>query len=142
MKARLAKLLSLRAYEVWDILESCFWLLAAKCVLAIFPYRLVDFWIRRISLHRRLLFVENRIEIIVRSKVSLYRALRALPLGFSCLNQAVAGRGLLYFRGVQSDFCLGVRAPNFEAHAWLKSEGLMVVGGEEASRFDELTVIR
>lgn len=68
---------------------------------------------------------------------------RLVP-GASCLTQALSGQIMLARRGKTSQVRLGVARDEkgrFIAHAWLVSEGKVVLGGAEANiqRFTPLT---
>ncbi len=70
-------------------------------------------------------------------------AARLVP-GASCLTQALSGQIMLARRGKTSQVRLGVARDEkgrFIAHAWLVSEGRVVLGGAEANiqRFTPLT---
>lgn len=60
-----------------------------------------------------------------------------------CLTEAMAGFLLLRRRGIPAELHLGVEKdgekPGIRAHAWLESEGRVVVGGEDSpSRYRRL----
>ena len=59
----------------------------------------------------------------------------------TCLTQALALQSLLTRAGYESDLRIGVAtsdAGRFEAHAWLESEGRILIGGD-VGRFTVLT---
>jgi hypothetical protein len=58
----------------------------------------------------------------------------------SCLTQALAAQAMLGRRGLPARLHLGVARPDgdFEAHAWLESDGAVVVGAEERERYSPL----
>lgn len=50
----------------------------------------------------------------------------------TCLTQAISGKLLLRWSGLQSEICLGVaRSPDgvLRAHAWLERQGRTILGG-------------
>ena len=56
----------------------------------------------------------------------------------TCLTQAIALRTLLARDGKESELRIGVAKAEdgrLEAHAWLESDGRIVIGGRESSRF-------
>jgi len=62
------------------------------------------------------------------------RLARFVP-GGSCLTQALAAQFMLARRGYQSDMRVGVRQDEtgkIRAHAWLLSEGNVILGGHPA----------
>jgi len=67
---------------------------------------------------------------------------RFIP-GTTCLPQALAAQLLLNRHGYEARLCIGVareRAGQLEAHAWIESQGQVVIGGPEADlvRFTRL----
>ena len=58
----------------------------------------------------------------------------------SCLTQALAAQAMLGRRGLPARLHLGVARPDgdFEAPAWLESDGAVVVGVEEMERYSPL----
>lgn len=65
-------------------------------------------------------------------------AARYVP-GASCLPQSLVGRSMLQRAGYPAEICLGVAhgRSGFEAHAWVSSEGQVVLG-ENAIQYAEL----
>ena len=69
------------------------------------------------------------------------RVSRAVP-GATCLTQALAARLLLSRRGYDSRLEIGVtRVPGsrLRAHAWLKTNDLVVIGGRDAVGYTPLS---
>lgn len=61
-------------------------------------------------------------------------AARRCPLGSTCLTRALVARLLFSRSGYDSRLCIGAaRGPQgeFEAHAWLESNGRVILGGDE-----------
>lgn len=72
-------------------------------------------------------------------------ATRRLP-GTTCLVQAMTGHVLLRRRGIPASVRIGVtkdRVEGFQAHAWLESEGEVLIGGSDRSvgRYEPLAVL-
>lgn len=74
---------------------------------------------------------------------AMERASRTLPAS-SCLARSLAAELLLRERGVPARLSIGVadRKPGaplaLDAHAWVESEGLVVVGDSELERYTGL----
>lgn len=72
------------------------------------------------------------------------RAARLTP-GATCLVQAMAGRKLLALKGFTSCIRIGVRGSGtgagFEAHAWLISGDLVVLGGSVTELSDYVPIV-
>jgi hypothetical protein len=61
------------------------------------------------------------------------------PFRAKCLQQAVALQRMLRRRGLPGRLHYGIaNAPLLEAHAWVTLDGRMLIGGEEARRFQEV----
>ncbi len=68
-------------------------------------------------------------------------ASRYVPGAGSCLVQALAAQVLLERQGHPASLHIGVAKAEenqFEAHAWVESQGKVVVGGEELERYTRL----
>jgi hypothetical protein len=74
---------------------------------------------------------------------AVHRVSRMVP-GATCLTQALAAHLLLARRGYQSRLRIGVaREPGarLRAHAWLESDGIVVLGGSSSEAFTALQSI-
>ena len=74
--------------------------------------------------------------MVVRTAASVRRVSRYVPAA-TCLTQALATQFLLTRQGQVSSLRIGVtktEAGEFKAHAWLESEGKIIIGGVEGSR--------
>ncbi len=61
--------------------------------------------------------------------------------GATCLTQALAAHMLLWRHGHQSKLCLGVartEVGDFRAHAWLESQGRIVIGADGVAKLTRL----
>jgi hypothetical protein len=70
------------------------------------------------------------------------RASRGVP-GATCLTQALAAQALLERRGQPTRLQIGVRdrSPAVQAHAWLESCGVTVIGGARSGEWTPLLTI-
>ncbi len=65
-------------------------------------------------------------------------ASRYVP-GATCLVQALAAQRLLAQEGYAAELRVGVsKGAGFRAHAWVESEGVVVIGWEESEQFTPL----
>jgi Transglutaminase-like superfamily len=74
---------------------------------------------------------------------AVQRAARSIP-GSSCLVQALAVQTLLVRYNYKPCLVIGVskdKSLGFEAHAWVTSEGQIVIGGHEASRYTTILTL-
>lgn len=72
-------------------------------------------------------------------------AARHMPLGNTCLTQALAAQVLLARRGYPALLRIGVvkgDKENLQAHAWVESGGEVVIGGYELERYAHLATLR
>lgn len=72
--------------------------------------------------------------------VAVRRAARHIP-GSTCLVQALAASLLLSRAGRESHLRIGVMKadrPALSAHAWVESDGIVVVGGDESDAYHVL----
>ena len=68
---------------------------------------------------------------------------RSVPKA-TCLVQALAAQVLLRREGYPACFCIGVvrsEEEKVQAHAWVESEGKVVVGGSELERYSRLLAL-
>lgn len=74
--------------------------------------------------------------MVRRIAASVRRVSRYVPAA-SCLTQALATEFLLARRGQISSLLIGVTKTEegeFKAHAWLESDGKIIIGGVQGSR--------
>jgi hypothetical protein len=67
-----------------------------------------------------------------------------MPGAKTCLNQALAAQMLLAQRGYPALLHIGVakgKEGQFQAHAWVESEGKVVIGGSGPECFTPLAVL-
>jgi hypothetical protein len=72
-------------------------------------------------------------------------ASRCMPVGMGCLPQALTAQLLLARRGYPTLLHIGVARKDegeFVAHAWLESDGKVVIGGHELKRYAPLVALK
>lgn len=80
--------------------------------------------------------VEQRVPWAVRTATHL------VPIGRTCLTEALTAQHLLRRRGCDATLRFGVAKPAADAlsaHAWLEAAGRILIGGETAGLFEPLT---
>lgn len=122
-----------------DAARAWLWLMGARAGLTLFSYR----WIARLiaTIPARRSAAGTTPERCARA---IGRAVRAAP-GCGCLPQAVATQCLLRREGLNSNIVFGIahnQDGSLEAHAWLWSDGRILVGGEVAGRYTPLVTPR
>lgn len=114
-----------------QFLEACLWILLVRLSLALLPFRWLFRFNERLTItnSKRATGRVGRTEVMVgQCRLAIARAARVLPFTSTCLCQAYAGRLMLFLRGIESEVTIGVKGPDFQAHAWLESGGLPVAG--------------
>lgn len=111
------------------LLEALAALSAFKLGLWLLPFPTVRRFIRKHAQVKRVQVDRATIRRVVWALniISLY-----LPIFKNCLNRALAAQLLLGRRGQPADLRIGVArgaGGEFKAHAWIESEGRVVLGG-------------
>ncbi|HUP01086.1 MAG TPA: lasso peptide biosynthesis B2 protein [Gemmatimonadota bacterium] len=114
---------------------------AVRLVLAVLPFRSALKLVRRLARPSR--FASRPAGERERVVWAVHAVGRRLFPSKPCLTEALVGFLLLRRRGIPAELHLGVEKddekPGIRAHAWLESEGRVVVGGEESpSRYRRL----
>lgn len=136
----LSRILALTPKEIAYLGEAVFLGLAIKVALSISPFKWVYSVVRKTSIDGSFSLGDGL--VLEGIAICIGRLARFKPLKTSCLELALVARFMLYFRGLPSLFTIGVKIPNFEAHAWLTSCGIPIVGVEESGKFKVLERIR
>ena len=124
---RLAKLARLPASERWLLARACVLVAVVRVCLWLLPFRSVQRLTDRLmrGACSRSLTSTERVAWAVRTSS------RHIPRA-SCLTQAMAAQVMLARRGIPSQLRIGVaksEAGRLEAHAWVESDGNVVIGG-------------
>ena len=139
----LHKFFRLSATELWLLVKATLLLEAIKLGMQLLPFRALRRLLDRVAdipagwQHTTYPSVD-KIAWIVET------ASRRTPGAKSCLTQALAAQVLLTRGGYPSQLHIGVakgERGQFKAHAWVESEGKVVIGGSEIGGFTPLTVL-
>lgn len=117
------------------VVKAWFTVSAVRLLLWVVPYRWLDAWLLRSSPSA------TRSEVSTEAiALSVERASRFVP-GATCLVQALSGGWLIRRAGGQSTLRFGVAkdGEGFKAHAWLESDGRILIGGGTAPAYLPLT---
>ncbi len=132
---RLRKFFRLPVPERLLLVRAITLLAAVRVALWLFPFRIIQLISAKLvqacatSRHGKRFPSE-------RGVWALQAARRYVPRA-TCLTQALAGQLLLAFNGTSASVRIGVAkkgARDFEAHAWLESDGKILIGGEDADQ--------
>ena len=133
------KALRLSRGDRLDAARAWLWLMAARAGLTLFSYRWIAQLVARLPVRRSAAGTTPE-----RCARAIGRAIRLAP-GCGCLPQAVATQCLLRREGLNSHIVFGVahnQDGSLEAHAWLWSDGRILVGGDVAGRYTPLVTPR
>jgi hypothetical protein len=136
---RLRKLLQRSPSERGLLVQALFLVVAIRVGLWLLPLRTVRRGLARIARTppRPTL---DRGPCLDRIAWAVKAASRYVPEA-TCLTQALAAQVLVERAGLPSRVCLGValdQGESFRAHAWLESEGRIVVGGPAVEQYTPL----
>ena len=134
---RVRKYLALAPAERRLFREAYALVIAMRLASWTVPFARVRELAARIALHNSSTDSESRpsrerVAFMVRA------ASNAFPGGHNCLVQALAAETMLLRRGYPAELRIGVANPTaqgFKAHAWLESEGLVVIGDFELESY-------
>ena len=137
---KLRKFLQLNSQKRSLLVRAALLLLIAKTSLAFLPFRLVRRFLNRFV---RASFHTPPADPVICSRIgwAVAAAGRRIPGGKSCLPQALTAELLLRSEGLPSRLQIGVardEKKNFQAHAWIESQGRVVVGGPALSHYTPL----
>jgi hypothetical protein len=139
----LRKFLRLSSADKWLLIRSALLLEVIKLGMWLLPFRIL----RRLVAQT----ASTSIEALAAERPpadtitwAIETASNYTPGNKSCLNQALAAQVLLTRRGYPALLHIGVakgEQGHFRAHAWVESEGRVVIGGSELDHFTPLTVL-
>jgi hypothetical protein len=140
---RLHRFLRLSASEQWFLIKAVFLLEAIKLTMWLVPFkvlrRLVDKAVRMPVGVRR----SDHFSVDTIGRVVLLASIHT-PGEKTCFVRALATQVLLTRRGYAGSLHIGVLKTDegaFQAHAWVKCEGKVVIGGYELDRYTSLTIL-
>jgi hypothetical protein len=142
--SRIRKFLHLSLIDQRLIIKSVFLLVAIKIGLSLLSFKTLLSFLDRIK--------QESIGKESNQKLSLERTVWAVgvaskyvPLA-TCLTRALATQVLLAQQGYSTSLHIGVakgKEGQLEAHAWVESQGQIIIGGLEAlSRFSQLPLFK
>jgi len=116
------------------VVQAWFVLIAVRVLLSVVPYRWIEAWLLKPPAAAPGAAAPADIARAVT------RASRLVPAA-TCLTQALAGAFLIRRAGRDAVLHFGVAKDDdgFKAHAWLESDGGILIGGGEAAAYLPLT---
>lgn len=140
----LRKFLRLPTAERWLLIKSTLLLEAIKLGMWLLPFRVLRRLLAQVSETPSKLRHADR-HSADRIAWAVEIASQHTPGVKTCLNQALATQVLLARRDYPSFLHIGVakgEQGEFKAHAWVESEGKIVIGGGQLESFTPLTVLK
>lgn len=119
--------------------EAMFWLAVFRLALLFISFKKISSYLGQqgvviddsVCIESR-----NDVEEIRRVIRAVGRMSRNLPWECKCLVQAISAKRMLKRRNVESTVYLGVtKKDGFSAHAWLRVDDTVVIGGGELSKY-------
>lgn len=139
---RLGRVCRLPASERRLLAKAALLLGAIRVGLWMFPFRtLRDVLDKAVTFHRVREMDTQTADTVV---WAVEAAARHMPGFNTCLTKALAAQVLLSRRGRPTLLRIGVvrsAEGKFEAHAWVESEGRVVIGGYELERYTPLATL-
>ena len=129
---RLIRFLRLPAARRRLFIRAACWLLVVRLGLWLVPFRKLQAWLARLRGSPR---APVDAAVVREIAWAVQGASRYVPAA-TCLTQALAGQILLNRRGYPAQVEIGVAKDaggQFTAHAWLRCDGVVVIGGSAAS---------
>lgn len=120
------------------LIKSWVWLAVIRVGLYIFPFETLRTWIASRAPTSSTKSLDEQSTCVNRVTWAVYAASRYLPGAQTCLVQALATQRLLVRRGVSARLLIGLRRASngvFEGHAWVESDGQIVMGKAGHQRF-------
>jgi hypothetical protein len=128
-----------RSLQEWLLLiEAGSWLLLARAALRLIPVARIVRWIRR---PMRKTVSGSVTAVVEQCRWAVTAFSRNAPVRLVCFPQALALHAMLRRRGLSSEVLYGaarLEGGELVAHAWLRWDGVVIVGGETAGSFSVL----
>lgn len=139
---RLRRFLQLTAAEQQLLVKAVLLLCAAKVGLVLLPFQTLRRLMDKLA-RVRLKSPKTERESAGKVAWAVELAGRLVPWATTCLTQGLVAQVLLVRRGRPASLHVGVvkDAERFLAHAWLESEGKVVIGAHELDRYTLLTTL-
>jgi|SRR5215213_7343570 len=132
----LSRFYRLPTVERWLLTKAALLLGAIRIGLWLLPFRTLRGLLDRTAAFYRVRDADHQPTDVVVWAVEV--AARYMPGFNTCLTKALATQVLLSRRGCQALLRIGVvrsAEGKFEAHAWVESDGRVVIGGYELERY-------
>jgi hypothetical protein len=128
---RLLRFLHYPLPERWILVRVSILLVLIRVALAFLPFRTISRFAQRMGQEKPDLHTDEDVSAR-RILWAINRAAGPILGDRACLTQALAGQVLLKRCGVSSKVRIGILKDGdgqFQAHAWLESEGQVLIGG-------------
>jgi hypothetical protein len=138
--SRIAKFFRLPSNERFLLVQSALVLVSVRGGLRLLPFKTLIGALARVAPE---VAESNEADTASVEKVvwAVEVAGSYLPGTYTCLARALASKVLFGRRGLPGQLRIGVDRDDdgrFQAHAWLESQGRIVIGGEESAQYTPL----
>jgi hypothetical protein len=142
--SRLRRFLRLSAAERRLLIKAAVLLQITSVGMRLLPFRTLR---RLLALAQRARAGSRRVDRIPVERIAgaVEAADRHMPGEKTCLTQALAAQTLLVWQGYPAVLHIGAakgEAGQLRAHAWVKSEGRVVIGGHDLGRYAPLIALQ
>jgi hypothetical protein len=141
---RLSRVLRLPASEQWLLIKAVVLLQVISLGMGLLPFRMLRRLLRSAQKVRAGSSRTNRVSA-ERIAGAVEAANRHLPGEKTCLTQALAAQTLLVRQGYPALLHIGAakgEEGQLQAHAWVESEGRVVIGGHDLDRYAPLVALK
>jgi len=141
---RIIRFLRLPELDRSLLIKSWVWLAAIRVGLYLFPFETLRTWIVSRTPTASTESLDEPSAYVNRVTWAVHAASRYLPGAQTCLVQALATQRLLVRRGVSTRLLIGLTRASagvFEGHAWVESDGQIVMGKAGHERFVPLKAL-
>lgn len=137
--SEVGKLVSLAKEDIWLFIEAATLLAVVRCALWSLPFAATRRFLRRLSRP----YPKQKVNPSSLQRVAwaVSAASRVVPGGAHCLTRALVTQVLLARRGQPAELCFGIAKESSRdliAHAWVESQGVVVIGGPNIDRYIRL----
>ncbi|MBI3591538.1 MAG: lasso peptide biosynthesis B2 protein [Candidatus Melainabacteria bacterium] len=141
----LSKFLILPLSEKFLLIKAVILVFIIRIILFIFPIKIISSYINHIIKKTKKF---NKVNPPIKNRIiwAIEVACNFIPGTKTCLIKSITGQILLAHYGYESNLCIGVaknteNKNNLQAHAWLESNGKVILGEHEAEHYKPLLEI-
>jgi hypothetical protein len=137
--SRVGRLVRVPKEDIWLLIKAAALLAVVRCALLSLPFAATRRFLRRLS--RPEPKQKGDLDFLQRVAWAVSVASWVVPGGAHCLTRALVTEVFLVRRGQPAELCFGIARDfdhDFTAHAWVESEGVVVIGGPNIDQYVRL----